>query len=88
MPRVELEPTIPVFERTKICDALDRAATMLGSYSGYLEKLMKYIEHSFHMAVVLCGITVSVALYVLLCHRQACWQLYCMALQLLLRCGM
>jgi hypothetical protein len=27
-----LQPTIPVFEREKMVDALDRAATVIGSY--------------------------------------------------------
>jgi hypothetical protein len=31
MPRVEFEPTISVFERAKTVDALDRAATVIGS---------------------------------------------------------
>jgi hypothetical protein len=30
MPRVGFEPTIPVFERTKIIHALDRATTVIG----------------------------------------------------------
>jgi hypothetical protein len=30
MPRVGLEPTIPVFERAKTVHALDRAATVIG----------------------------------------------------------
>jgi hypothetical protein len=29
MPRVELEPTIPVFERAKTVHVLDRAATVI-----------------------------------------------------------
>jgi hypothetical protein len=33
MPRVEFEPTIPVFERAKTVHALDRAATVVGSFS-------------------------------------------------------
>jgi hypothetical protein len=32
MPPVGLEPTIPVFERTKTVHALDRAATVIGSF--------------------------------------------------------
>jgi hypothetical protein len=32
MPRVEFEPTIPAFERTKTVHALDRAATVIGLY--------------------------------------------------------
>jgi hypothetical protein len=31
MPRVRLEPTIPVLERTKTVHALDRAATVIGA---------------------------------------------------------
>jgi hypothetical protein len=30
MPGVGFDPTIPVFERTKIVEALDYAATMIG----------------------------------------------------------
>jgi hypothetical protein len=30
MPRVEFEPTIPVFERTKTVSDLDRAVTVIG----------------------------------------------------------
>jgi hypothetical protein len=33
MPRVVFEPTIPVFEREKTVNALDRAATVIGSIS-------------------------------------------------------
>jgi hypothetical protein len=33
MPRVEFEPTIPVFERAKIVHALDSAATIIGTCS-------------------------------------------------------
>jgi hypothetical protein len=32
MPRMGFEPTIPVFERAKTVHALDRAATVFGSY--------------------------------------------------------
>jgi hypothetical protein len=35
MPLVRFEPTIPVFERTKTVDALDRAATMIGMTTLY-----------------------------------------------------
>jgi hypothetical protein len=31
MPWVEFEPTIPAFERAKTLNALDRAATVIGS---------------------------------------------------------
>jgi hypothetical protein len=30
MPRVRFEPTIQMFEREKVFDALDRAATVIG----------------------------------------------------------
>jgi hypothetical protein len=33
MPRVEFEPTTPVFERTKTVHALDRAATVTDTHS-------------------------------------------------------
>jgi hypothetical protein len=32
MPQVRFEPTIPAFERAKTVQALDRAATMVGTY--------------------------------------------------------
>jgi hypothetical protein len=32
MPRLGFEPTIPVFDRAKIVDALDRAATVISNY--------------------------------------------------------
>jgi hypothetical protein len=32
MPRVGLEPTIPVFERAKTVHALDSAATVIGDF--------------------------------------------------------
>jgi hypothetical protein len=34
MPRVGLEPTIPVFKRTKTVHALDCAVTVIGSFKG------------------------------------------------------
>jgi hypothetical protein len=34
MPWVGFEPTIPVFERAKTLHALDRAAIVIGNYSG------------------------------------------------------
>jgi hypothetical protein len=33
MPRVGIEPTMPVFERAKRVHALDRAATLIGDLS-------------------------------------------------------
>jgi hypothetical protein len=33
MPRVELEPTIPMFKRAKTVHASGRAATVIGSFS-------------------------------------------------------
>jgi hypothetical protein len=36
MPLVELEPTTPVFERTKTIHAPDRAANVIGSFSFFL----------------------------------------------------
>jgi hypothetical protein len=33
MPQVSFEPTIPVFERAKTVHALDRAATVIGTFS-------------------------------------------------------
>jgi hypothetical protein len=35
MPRVGLEPTIPVYERAKTVHALDRAATAIGNFLPY-----------------------------------------------------
>jgi hypothetical protein len=42
MPRVRIEPTIPVFERAKMVHALDRAATAIGKSLSYL----RILEHS------------------------------------------
>jgi hypothetical protein len=39
MPRVAFELTIAVFERAKICHALERAATAIGNFFFYLTKL-------------------------------------------------
>jgi hypothetical protein len=39
IPRVGLEPTIPVFERANTGHALDRAATAIGTYTIYLSKI-------------------------------------------------
>jgi hypothetical protein len=36
MPRMRFEHTTPVFERAKIVHALDRAATMIGTYQTVL----------------------------------------------------
>jgi hypothetical protein len=36
MPRVEFEPTTPVFERAKTVHALDRAATVIGHETFYI----------------------------------------------------
>jgi hypothetical protein len=36
IPREGFEPTVPVFERTKTCNALDRAATVTGAYRSKL----------------------------------------------------
>jgi hypothetical protein len=37
MPRVGFEPTIPVFERTKTVHAVDRGATVIGSWRSLAE---------------------------------------------------
>jgi hypothetical protein len=42
MPRVEFEPTNPVFGRARTIHALDRAATVVGAISNTF-----YINHSF-----------------------------------------
>jgi hypothetical protein len=43
MPLAGFEPTIPVFKRTKTFHALDRAATVTGTYQSYrIEILFKY----------------------------------------------
>jgi hypothetical protein len=39
MPRVGLEPTIPVFERDKTVHASDRAATVIGFLQDSLKKI-------------------------------------------------
>jgi hypothetical protein len=41
MTQVGFEPTIPLFERAKTVHALDRAATVMGSYI--------YIKRYFHL---------------------------------------
>jgi hypothetical protein len=38
LPRVGLEPTTPVFEQANVFHALDRSATLIGSFPSYLEK--------------------------------------------------
>jgi hypothetical protein len=38
MPRVEIEPTIPVFEKAKTVHALDRVSTVIGSLAISLAK--------------------------------------------------
>jgi hypothetical protein len=40
MPRVEFEPTIPVFERAKTIHALDRAASVFGSIAYTLRQII------------------------------------------------
>jgi hypothetical protein len=45
MPRMEFEPTIPVFERAKTVHALDRAATVIGYF--YRQGLKTYAEFYF-----------------------------------------
>jgi hypothetical protein len=40
MPRVEFEPTTPVFERAKIVHALDGAATVIGKIN-YAKSIMQ-----------------------------------------------
>jgi hypothetical protein len=37
MPQVRFEPTITVFERAKTVHALDRAATVIGTYYNLIE---------------------------------------------------
>jgi hypothetical protein len=43
MPRVGFEPTIPVFEREKTVHALDRAATVIGSFNIYVREIPMYV---------------------------------------------
>jgi hypothetical protein len=45
MPRVDFEPTIPVFERAKTVHALDRVATAIGSQC-YTESNIK-LQNNF-----------------------------------------
>jgi hypothetical protein len=42
MPRVEFEPTIPVFERAKTGHALDREATVIGVLINFLSQKAAY----------------------------------------------
>jgi hypothetical protein len=44
MPRVGLEPRIPVFKRAKTFYALDRAATVIGLWSNRHHKFTKYVQ--------------------------------------------
>jgi hypothetical protein len=44
MPRVGLEPMIPVFERAKTVHALDRAATVIGHVYYLLEMLKQCLN--------------------------------------------
>jgi hypothetical protein len=37
MPRVGFEPKIPMFERAKTVYALDRAATVIGKQTAYID---------------------------------------------------
>jgi hypothetical protein len=46
MPRVEFEPTIPVFEWTKTVHALDRAATVIGICWNYEIKFQGASVHN------------------------------------------
>jgi hypothetical protein len=55
MPRVGLEPTIPVYERAKIFRALDRAATVIGVGVYHKVKLIKakQIHLSFTVKIII-----------------------------------
>jgi hypothetical protein len=46
MPRMEFEPTIPVFERVRTVHALDRAATVIGQkyITGYNITVSHFIK--------------------------------------------
>jgi hypothetical protein len=48
MSQVEFETTIPVFERAKTVHALDRAATVIGTFSNYFGIKI----HSYHPASI------------------------------------
>jgi hypothetical protein len=54
MPRVEFEPTIPVFERAKTVHALDRAATMIGTNKLW-SMLMSNLAHCLRVYVTECN---------------------------------
>jgi ribosomal protein L31E len=41
MPKVGFEPTIPVFERAKTVQALDRAATVIGEVKMMIMMMMR-----------------------------------------------
>jgi hypothetical protein len=43
MPRVEFEPTIPVFEHAKTVRASDRVATMTARANSYLKENITYL---------------------------------------------
>jgi hypothetical protein len=48
MPQLGFEPTIPVSGREKTVHALDRAATMIGTYANHYHGLLTrfYLSHS------------------------------------------
>jgi hypothetical protein len=54
MPWVGFETTIPVFEQAKIFHALDRAAIVLGSFSGFVaeDKSSKFILQTFSSLIM------------------------------------
>jgi hypothetical protein len=59
MPRVEFEPTIPVFERAKTVHALDRAATVIGrtpSSTGLITMIIRFSKKLPVQATITTGI--------------------------------
>jgi hypothetical protein len=63
MPRVEIEPTTPVFEREKMIHALDRAATVIDQVLSILLKLLHCLSklriaresHRQHLMMAVCS---------------------------------
>jgi hypothetical protein len=49
MPRVGLDPTIPVFERTKPVNALDFAVTVVRQRIVYMNKIANFAESYFYI---------------------------------------
>jgi hypothetical protein len=61
MPKVDFEPTIPVFERAKTVHALDRAATVIGLFSVYFTYIKKKIRNQLTRSPCYASVSPNVA---------------------------